>query len=97
MVALRTGQPLRPQPLVEEAEAAPLAPEHQSLADSMLTRWVIGSPGEAAEQLRTLASTYDVDEVMLHPVAGAEQGTAPDHSPARETTLRLLAEAIRAR
>ena len=81
MVALRTGQPLRPQPLVEEALAAPLAAEHQALADSMLTRWVIGTPDEAAEQLRTLAATYDVDEVMLHPVAGAVAGHRPRPLP----------------
>ncbi|MBV9829970.1 MAG: LLM class flavin-dependent oxidoreductase, partial [Marmoricola sp.] len=94
MVALRTGQPLRPQLLVEEAVASPLAPEHQALADAMLTRWVIGAPEQAADQLRSLAATYDVDEVMLHPVAGAEPGTAPDHSPVREATLRLLAEQL---
>jgi hypothetical protein len=32
-----------------------------------------------------------VDEVMVHPVAGAHVGTDPDRSPAREETLRLLA------
>ena len=34
-------------------------------------RWVVGTPDEAVEQLAKLAATYDVDEVMLHPVAGA--------------------------
>ena len=94
MVALRTGQPLQAQLLLEEALAKPLAPEHQALADSMLTRWVVGTPDQAAEQVQALASTYDVDEVMLHPVAGALEGTPADHSPAREQTLRLLAKVI---
>jgi luciferase family oxidoreductase group 1 len=94
MVALRTGQPLQAQLLLEEALAKPLAPEHQALADSMLTRWVVGTPDRAAEQVQALASTYDVDEVMLHPVAGAFEGTPADHSPAREETLRLLAKVI---
>jgi hypothetical protein len=31
---------------------------------------------------------------MLHPVAGALAGTPADRSPAREDTLRLLAEAL---
>jgi hypothetical protein len=38
-----------------------------------------------------LAATHGVDEVMVHPVAAAHEGTAPEVSPAREETLRLLA------
>jgi luciferase family oxidoreductase group 1 len=94
MVALRTGGALRPQRLVEEAEADPVPAEHQGLQAAMRERWVVGDPKQAAEQLRDLATTYDVDEVMVHPVAGALTGTAVDASPAREATLRLLAEAI---
>ncbi len=94
MVALRTGQPLRPQRLVEEAEAAPLAPEHESLARAMAARWVIGTPEEAAARIGELAAAYAVDEVMVHPVAGALTGTPADASPAREETLRLLADAL---
>jgi luciferase family oxidoreductase group 1 len=94
MVALRTGQPLSAQALVEDAEARGLAEQHQPLARAMLGRWVVGTPGSAARQLRELAATYDVDEVMVHPVAGAHAGAPVDRSPARETTLRLLAEAL---
>jgi alkanesulfonate monooxygenase SsuD/methylene tetrahydromethanopterin reductase-like flavin-dependent oxidoreductase (luciferase family) len=60
----------------------------------MLDRWIVGTPDAAAKQVRELATTYDVDEVMLHPVAGALAGTPADRSPAREDTLRLLAEAL---
>ena len=60
----------------------------------MLTRWVVGTPASAAKQVHDLASTYDVDEVMIHPVAGAVEGTAPTSAPAREATLELLAAAI---
>ena len=94
MVALRTGAPLTPQPLVEEAEARGLPDQHLDLALSMLDRWIVGSPDEAADQVRELATTYDVDEVMLHPVAGAYDGGPADRSPAREDTLRLLVEAL---
>lgn len=91
MVRLRTGGALQPQESVDEALAHPLPAEHRALAESMLERWVIGSPADAAAKVRDLASTYGVDEVMVHPVAGAVAGTAPDAAPAREETLRLLA------
>jgi hypothetical protein len=60
----------------------------------MLERWIVGAPDEAAEQVSKLAATYDVDEVMLHPVAGAVAGTPADTAPAREATLRLLSDAL---
>ena len=94
MVTLRTGGRLRPQRFVEEAEKDPVADAHRGLLESMRSRWVIGTPVEAAGQITDLASTYDVDEVMVHPVAGAFLGTPPDRSPGRENTLRLLAAAI---
>jgi luciferase family oxidoreductase group 1 len=91
MVALRTGAPLGPQLLIEDAEARGVPDEHRPLAEQMSARWVVGTPDEAAAQVTELATTYGVDEVMVHPVAGAYTGTDPDRSPAREETLRLLA------
>jgi luciferase family oxidoreductase group 1 len=90
MVALRTGAPLTPQPLVEEAEKVELPDAHRELVGAMRERWVIGAPDEAGEALRRLAATYDVDEVMVHPVAGGYAGADPGAAPAREQTLRLL-------
>ncbi len=92
MLALRTGQPLGPQLLVEEAEKVELPPHQVELLDRMATRWIVGDPAEAGEQLERLVSTYDVDEVMVHPVAGAHVGTEPGTAPTREETLRLLAD-----
>ena len=57
----------------------------------MRGRWVIGAPADARARLTELATTYDVDEVMVNPVAAAYVGTDPASSPAREETLRLLA------
>ena len=90
MLALRTGQPLAPQPLVEEAEKVVLSPGHRDLLEAMRRRWVIGGPEEARARVRELARLHDVDEVMVHPVAGAGVGTEPRWSPAREDTVRLL-------
>ena len=93
MLALRTGQPLTTQQLVEEAEKVELPEPHRDLVEAMRSRWVIGSPEEARARIGELAAAYDVDEVMVHPVAGAHVGTEPATSPGREDTLRLLAQA----
>ena len=90
MAALRTGAELVPQRLVEEAEKLELPPTHLDLLDAMSQRWVIGSVESARDRLDRLAGEYGVDEVMVHPVAGAYVGTEPGSSPAREETLRLL-------
>ena len=57
----------------------------------MSQRWVVGSAEQAREQLDELAAEYDVDEVMVHPVAGAAAGTDVTDLAGREETLRLLA------
>jgi luciferase family oxidoreductase group 1 len=91
MLALRTGQPLAPQMLVEEAEKRVVPEAHQAILDSLRELWVVGDPATARAEIDELAASYGVDEVMVHPVAGAFTGTEPDRSPAREGTLRLLA------
>jgi len=55
---------------------------------------VLGTPAEAADQLHALAERFDVDEVMVHPVASAHLGTDPATAPGRETTLELLAKEL---
>ncbi len=94
MVALRTGGPLRPQRLVEDAEADPVPDAHLALVEAMRDRWVIGTPVDAASRLRDLAAQFGVDEVMVHPVAGAFRGAPSGASPAREATLELLAKEL---
>ena len=41
-----------------------------------------------------LAEEFDVDEVMVHPVAGASASDPVDRNPGRERTLDLLASAV---
>jgi luciferase family oxidoreductase group 1 len=94
MVALRTGGPMHAQRLVEEAEADPVPDAHLSLLRAMRERWIIGTPRSAAARLRALAEEFAVDEVMVHPVAGAFRGTAVDGSPDRDATLGLLAKEL---
>ena len=95
MARLRTGQPLGPVPLVEEAQ--PGHAHRSSSSTSWTAGWqraVVGAPAEAAEQLRALAERFDVDEVMVHPVASAHRGTDPATGPARVATLELLAKEL---
>jgi hypothetical protein len=58
----------------------------------MLAKWVVGDAESARKRIAELASTYGVDEVMVNPIAGAVRGTDPRTAPAREETLRLLAD-----
>ncbi|OBG33946.1 LLM class flavin-dependent oxidoreductase [Mycobacterium sp. E3198] len=94
MARLRTGQPLGPVPLVEEAEVAQLTEQQQRIVESGLRRAVLGTPEEAAQQVRALAERFRVDEVMVHPVASAHLGTDPAAAPARVATLELLAKEL---
>jgi len=94
MARLRTGEPLGALDLVEDAQAISLPPHAQRVAEGALGRAVVGTPTEAAEQLRTLADEFGVDEVMVNPVASAHRGTDPATAPARQTTLELLAKEL---
>ena len=93
MVALRTGGPMGPQLLVEDAEkqAAALPEPHRDLMASMRRRWVVGTPDSAREDLARLAGEHGVDEVMVHPVSGSHTDAEPGRAVERERTLRLLA------
>ena len=92
MVALRTGQELRPQLSVEDAAAYDVPVEHRGLFEAMRRRWVIGVPDAALAEIEMLARRFQVDEVMIHPVAGAPSSAPTDRNPGREQTLRLLAQ-----
>lgn len=94
MARLRTGQPLGPLDLVEDAEQQELAPQAHRIAEAAFGRAVVGDPTEAAEQVRALADQFGVDEVMINPVASARRGTDPATAPARDKTLELLAKEL---
>ncbi|MGE5694361.1 MAG: LLM class flavin-dependent oxidoreductase [Candidatus Sericytochromatia bacterium] len=94
MARLRTGQPLGPLDLVDDAAGRQLSAAEKAVVDAGLERAVVGTPAEAAEQVRALADRFSVDEVMVHPVASAHRGTDPATSPGREATLELLAKEL---
>ncbi|MGI3783982.1 MAG: hypothetical protein ACRYG2_24730, partial [Janthinobacterium lividum] len=94
MVALRTGGELGPQLSVEEAAEVRLPEAHAAIAAQMTERWVVGTPETAGVQLGELAAHFGVDEVMVHPVAGALASDPIDRNPGREATLELLATSV---
>lgn len=94
MARLRTGRPLGAVELVEDAQVAQVSDAEQRIIDSGLRRAVVGAPAEAADQIRALAGHFDVDEVMVNPVATARRGTDPATAPGREQTLELLAKEL---
>ncbi|MDO5500228.1 MAG: LLM class flavin-dependent oxidoreductase [Propionibacteriaceae bacterium] len=85
MAGLRTGQPLRELHTVESArEQNP--PTDEGLA--LLSRsWLVGTPDRVAEQVRALAQQFEVDEVMLHPIAGSFADERLDRSVHREQAV----------
>lgn len=92
MAALRSGGPLTAVPLVEQAEDGPAMDPY--LAAAISDAWIVGPPEPAAAEIVALTERFDVDEVMIQPIAGELSGTASDRSPAREQTLRLIAAAL---
>lgn len=94
LARLATGAPPDRLELVEAAQTATLTPPQQQIVAAELDRAVLGTPAQAAEQLRALAEQFDVDEVMVHPVASARRGVDPATAPDRETTLERLAETL---
>ena len=94
MGRLRTGQPLAALDLIEDAERQVLSPQAQRVVESGLRRAVVGTPTEAADQVRALADEFGVDEVMVNPVASARRGTDPASAPTRDKTLELLAKEL---
>jgi luciferase family oxidoreductase group 1 len=90
MIALRTGQPLTAQPTVERAMSTPITDQQWPIANAMSGTWLIGARDDVRERLEKLAAEFEVDEVMINPIAGAHEGTDPRTAPAREETLRLL-------
>ncbi|WP_370616188.1 LLM class flavin-dependent oxidoreductase [Mumia sp. Pv 4-285] len=94
MARLRTGAPLAPLDLVEDAEKVEMTGPQLAMVEEGLLRNVVGDPSQAAERIRALAAQFDVDEVMISPNASAHQGDDPRRSSSRERTLELLADAL---
>lgn len=94
MANLRIGAPITTLPLVGADVREKMTAGHREVAEKMVAAWVVGTPEEAAEQLRETAERFEVDEVMIHPVAGGRPEDPIDETPARVRTLEHLAEVL---
>lgn len=91
---LRTGRPLVPIETAEAAAERESTPAEQQVMDQLRSRWIIDDADGAARAIRALAARFDVDEVMLSPVAGARADDPPGRAPARERLLELVADRL---
>ncbi len=93
MAGLRVNAPQRPLLTVEEATttAAPVPPD---VFAAVRSSWFVGTADEVADGIRRLAQRFDVEEVMIQPVAGSYADDPPDRAPAREHTVTALAERL---
>lgn len=91
MARLRTGAKLGPLPTVEDAAAAELTPVQQEFVDQGRRSSIIGDAATAASALRDLAARFEVDEIMVSPVASEHDGAEIGTAGSRARTLELLA------
>lgn len=91
---MRTNKPMRPMETVDEALADKPDALEQSLIEQTMSRWIIGTPDDAAAQLRAFAATHEVDEIMVSAVAGSYASEPLDAPAGRVQTLELLAAAL---
>jgi luciferase family oxidoreductase group 1 len=93
MAQRRMNKPPVPLETVEQAQNS--AAEFESLAGSVMAAaratWFLGTGNTVSTELHAFAARWDVDEVMVVPVAGAYDDEEKDASPGREQTLTLLA------
>lgn len=94
MARLVTGMPMGPVDLVEDAWELDLGEGLERVIGKGLGRAVVGTGSQAREQLLELAEQFDVDEIMLHPVASARRAEDPTANAGRVRTLELVAEAF---
>lgn len=92
-----TGKPAGRLGLVDDAQHTTLTADQGRVAQSELTRAVVGTPAEVLAQLHDLTNRFGVDELMLNPVASAWRGADSATAPGRESTLQLLADAVNGR
>lgn len=90
---MRTGASLGAMETVEQALAAE---PHDQLAapilDALRRTWFVGAADDVAQRLRDLATTHDVEEIMISPVAASYETEPLDRAPGRIQTLQLLAD-----
>lgn len=94
MASLITRGGLDPQPHVGEEVRALLTDELRAVVNPAVASWAVGDVAKVRHHLLATAEEFGVDEIMVHPVAGARDGDPADAWPAKRRGLQLLAEAL---
>ncbi|MDL5351707.1 LLM class flavin-dependent oxidoreductase [Microbacterium sp. zg-YB36] len=94
MARLRLNRPMAAMETVEDAEAAGVDEAMTPIIAAMAQHWIIGTGDQAASELRALADTHGVEEIMVSPVAAARTSDPLDGADGRARTLELLAGAL---
>ena len=94
MARLRTGQPLGPLDLVEDAATTTMAPQAGRSSRPPVTGPSSVRRPRPPTRSRSLADEFDVDEVMVNPVASAHRGTDPGPPQTASSPLELLAKEL---
>jgi luciferase family oxidoreductase group 1 len=96
MARLRMNRPLVALETVEQARAG--ASDFDGLGESLMqssrAKWFVGTGESVAAELRDFAARWEVDEIMISPVAGSYDAEPKDASPGRAQTLELVASAL---
>ncbi|WP_166973876.1 MsnO8 family LLM class oxidoreductase [Brevibacterium atlanticum] len=91
MSRLRTGGPMEKLRLVGDDVRSVMTDQQRMVGEELSANWIVGDLESAAAQLEELAARFDVDEIMIQPVAGAMDGEDLREDPGRIQTLELLA------
>lgn len=91
MARLRTGGPMEKLHLAGEDVRSVRTDQERMVGEEMARNWIIGDPKSAAAQLEELAERFEVDEIMIQPVAGAMANENLREDLGRVNTLALLA------
>jgi luciferase family oxidoreductase group 1 len=91
MAFLRSGRPMRPMALVEEAATTETTPAEARMIEDLGEAWFVGEPEPVMARLKAFAAALGADKVMVAPAASAHEGEDLRRYAARERTLELLA------
>ena len=94
MASLTTRGRMDPQPHVGDEVKGKLTPELREAVAPTVSTWAVGDVDQVRAQLQETADQFGVDEVMVHPIAGAYEADPRDAWPAKVRGLELLADAF---
>ncbi|MGO1907553.1 MAG: LLM class flavin-dependent oxidoreductase [Brevibacterium linens] len=94
MARLRTGGPMEKLHLAGDDVRSVMTDQERMVGEELSGNWIIGDTESVSAQLEELAERFDVDEIMIQPIAGAMEGEHLREDPGRIQTIELLAAEV---